>query len=440
MIKTTTVTYLVTVLMVIVCIGSILVWYVTLPRLPDQPILLTGEQGGQYYKLGSEVAGSMQRRLGRRSHLHVESTTGSKDNFDRLTDGSREETDLAIVQGGTVPLEQLATVAPLYPEYVHVIVRAESGINSIAELAGRRIAMGLEGSGERMTAQRLLDYYDIKTEQLADNKRYFKDMLQEDSPIEGAIVTTGIQHPDLIELLGTKQFRLLSIDIAPAIEMADPFLRHVEIPKGLYGQTPPIPQQRVTTLATTAYLVTSEDAPSQLVDAALGAIYEDNLRIQFPNLISRSDAPAWVSTRLHPVSRKYFHPADNLGLTATVLESLAAGKELLLALAAMVYLIWRRWRQAKRLEEQRQFARQKEHLDLLLQQTLVVESELAACTDLEQLNQFMQEVTRIKVNALREFTAEELRGDNTFSIFLQQCDGLIGAIGRKIMNIPRTAD
>lgn len=424
--------------MVIVFVGSVIVWYVTGPRQTPDLVLLTGDEGGEYYMLGQAVEHSIQKRLGSRVKFRVEDTSGSEYNFDRLKNSEKQgdsgEAYLAIMQGGAVPIQQLAAIAPLYPEFVHVIVRADSDINSIADLVGRRIALGLEGSGERLTAQKLLKYYEIQVDQIQLNRHSLTDLLLEDSPLEGAIVTTGIQHPDLNRLLQTGEYRLLSINIAQAIEMEDPFLRRIEIPAGLYAQNPPIPSERVSTLATTAYLVTSESTDSRLVDAALGALYEDSLRIDFPNLIARDDATSWVSTRLHPVARAYFHPADNLGFMATVLEALAAVKELLLALAALVYIVLQRWRKAIQREQQAQFSLQKEHLDFLLQKTLEIETALFECDDATKLKRFLHEVTEVKVNALREFTDEELRGDNTFSIFQQQCDSLINRIQLRMIH------
>jgi TRAP transporter TAXI family solute receptor len=437
MIKTATITYSITLIMVIVVVGSLIVWYFTEPRMPQQPILLTGYKGGQYYKLGQSVQDSIQRRLGNRVQFEVQATAGSQDNFERLTSDAAMvkfgHAHLAIVQGGTVPIEQLTTIAPLYPEFVHVIVRSDSGIDNVAGLVGHHIALGLDGSGDRMMSKKLLDYYDITMDQIKDNKHYFMDLLQENSQLDGAVVTAGFQHPDLIEVLDTQQYRLLPIDFAPAIEMADPFLRRVEIPKGLYAQNPPVPREPVTTLATTAFLVTREDTDSRLIEAALGAIYEDNLRIEFPSLIARSDAPSWISTRLHPEAHDYLHPADNLGFVATVLETVAAVKELLLALAASIFLIWQRWRKAIQREQQQLFFKQKEHLDVLLQKTLEIELSVAKCSDTTKLGQYLQKVTRIKVNVLREFTDEELRDDNTFLIFLRQCDGLINGIQLKVI-------
>lgn len=424
--------------MVVVFVGSILVWYATWPRLSSELILLTGDQGGEYYKLGQAVQPSIQRRLDGEMEVRVEATAGSKDNFDRLiaadASGKKDAAYLAIVQGGSVPLQRLTTVAPLYPEFVHVIVRTDSDIETIYDLAGRKIALGLEGSGERLTARKLLAYYGIDADELQFNDLSFSELLKEDSPLEGAIVTTGIQHPRLIEVLRQRRYRILSIDIGPAIEMADPFLRTIDVPKGLYAQNPPIPRQSVTTLATTAYLVTSGATDPRVVNAALGAVYEDSLPIEFPSLIARDDAPSWVSTRLHPIAHAYFHPADQLGYMATVLESLAAGKELLLALAALCYLISQRWRKAIRREQAQQFAKQKDHLDYLLQKTLQIELELAKCTDANRLKQFLHDVTAIKIKALREFTDEELRGDTTFSIFQRQCDNLISRIQLRMLD------
>ena len=44
------------------------------------------------------------------------------------------------------------------------------------------------------------------------------------------------------------------------------------------------------------------------------------------------------------------------------------------------------------------------------------------------------EVTQIKLRALQELTAEGLRGDRTFSIFLIQCSNLSNNIQLKILN------
>ena len=54
-------------------------------------------------------------------------------------------------------------------------------------------------------------------------------------------------------------------------------------------------------------------------------------------------------------------------------------------------------------------------------------------TDPETLERFLDEITKIKLQALEELTHEDLRGDRTFSIFLMQCANLISKIQLKIV-------
>ena len=47
----------------------------------------------------------------------------------------------------------------------------------------------------------------------------------------------------------------------------------------------------------------------------------------------------------------------------------------------------------------------------------------------------LDEVTRIKLKALRQLTHEDLRGDRVFLIFLTQCASLIGKIQAKMNQV-----
>jgi len=55
------------------------------------------------------------------------------------------------------------------------------------------------------------------------------------------------------------------------------------------------------------------------------------------------------------------------------------------------------------------------------------------CYDHDELHQFLDHVTEIKLQALTKLTHEELRSDQAFSIFLLQCANLINKIQLKIL-------
>lgn len=412
----------------IVLVVCVMVWFVRRDRLPSTIRIATGHKEGLYCLFGNAIKDVLAAKLNRR--VAVDTTEGSVDNLRRLLSG---EADLAVVQGGSVSLDGVAVVTPLFPELVLVIVRKNSGILEIADLAGHNVSLGREGSGIRKSALRLLEHFGINVADVGHNDMRFQHLLDDDSPLDAAIVTAGIGHRDLADMLRTNKLELLPIADAKAIEMLDPFPHATEVPRGLFAEYPPVPANTIPTISTTAYLVARIDAPDSLVNAALTAVHEGSLGQVIPTLIPRREAAAHVPARFHSVAQRYFNPADNIGYMANVMESLAATKELLFAFGAGVYLLWLRWRRLKSREMETAFRRQKEQLDALLVQTLRIEEAQMRTTDTAQLRTLLDNVTRIKLRALHELTEEELRGDRTFSIFLTQCANLINKIQLKII-------
>ena len=107
---------------------------------------------------------------------------------------------------------------------------------------------------------------------------------------------------------------------------------------------------------------------------------------------------------------------------------------LLFAIGAGIYLLWIRWRRLKEKEIQAQLDDQKEHLDEFLMETLRIERDQMRTNDIDQLQAYLDSVTGIKLKALQQLTEEELRGNQSFSIFLGQCSSLISKIQLKIIS------
>ena len=98
----------------------------------------------------------------------VESTGGSVYNTRTIREG---ELDFGVVQSDVQsaaiegvrafesdePYGDLRAVFSVHPEPMHVMVRAESGINSVADMAGKRVNIGNPGSGTRVLAGGLMD-------------------------------------------------------------------------------------------------------------------------------------------------------------------------------------------------------------------------------------------------------------------------------------------
>lgn len=123
--------------------------------------LITAGESGTYYQFGQDL-----RRLAKRGgiELRVHPSRGSVDNIYAVSDGG--DVKLGIVQADVLDLAALSSnpaiariasnlrmVFPLFNEDVHVIGRPD--IRDFDGLAGKRIAIGHEGSGTNVTARLL---------------------------------------------------------------------------------------------------------------------------------------------------------------------------------------------------------------------------------------------------------------------------------------------
>jgi TRAP transporter TAXI family solute receptor len=141
---------------------------------PDDPVadrwhmgqlfIGTGNPTGVFYEVGAAFAGVISRHLTGYDGSAAP-TNGSIDNLRRLATG---DVDLGLVFSdnaadalhGTGAFDKqaqpLRALARLYNNYVHVIVRTDSGINTVSEMRGHRVSTNTHGSGTEVIAGRML--------------------------------------------------------------------------------------------------------------------------------------------------------------------------------------------------------------------------------------------------------------------------------------------
>ena len=105
-----------------------------------------GEPGGFYLEFATLLADSLQRH-GVADSATVLSTGGSLDNVRTLLRG---QATIAVALadaasdevGRTGPPGRIVALGKVYENYVHAVVRRDSGIDSLDDLAGRTVAVG----------------------------------------------------------------------------------------------------------------------------------------------------------------------------------------------------------------------------------------------------------------------------------------------------------
>ena len=112
-------------------------------------------------------------------------------------------------------IDQVAYVAKLFNEEMHILVRSE--VNSIDDLKGRPVNFGAEGSGTEITGRLVFEALGIEVKQvhLSDD-----DALQKlkSGEIAGSIVVTGKPAPVLANLRDASGLKLLPVPYAKELE------------------------------------------------------------------------------------------------------------------------------------------------------------------------------------------------------------------------------
>ena len=169
----------------------------------------------------------------------------------------------------------LRLIANLYPESVHIVVRKGSGIKTVFDLKGKRVALDEPGSGTLVDARLILAAYgvkeaDIKPEYIKPNQAGDK---MKDGALDAFFFVGGAPAGAIAELASAGAgIELMPIDgpQAEGLRKASPFFAVDHIPADTYKGVP-----AVQTLAVGAQWVTSDKADANTVYEITKALFSD---------------------------------------------------------------------------------------------------------------------------------------------------------------------
>lgn len=248
--------------------------------------------------------------------LDIVHTAGAIENLKLLSDPD-SGIDLAFVQGGTGSPEatpDLVSLASVFFEPLWIFVRSERAPRTLTELAGKRVAVGVEGSGTRTLALELLGSSGVfeRATQIADigGNEAVQALLK--GEVDAAFFVTGRPTPMLSPLLGARGIRILNLQYAEAYKFRHQYLTSVTLPAGVIGLDPPVPAQDVALLAPAAALVTRDGMHPALIDLILGAAKEVHGRRQLFSRRGDFPSPAYLDFPLERQAQRYLESGPSL--------------------------------------------------------------------------------------------------------------------------------
>jgi TRAP transporter TAXI family solute receptor len=287
----------------------------------------TGGTAGTYYPVGGMIANVVSNPP--MLLATAVASNGSVANVNALVSGAAEaglvQADVAFwaysgtgIFDGKGKIEDLRSIANLYPESVHVVVK--KGIaKSVADLKGKRVSLDEPGSGTLVNARAILAAYGITEKDIS--AEYLKPAQAGDKLKDGAVdaffFTGGFPAAAISELASTGAgIDILPIDgeAAAKLRKDSPFFAEDLIPAGTYKDI-----GAVKTIAVGAHLVTSAKVPEDVVYAVTKAMWSDKGRATYDaghakgKVMRLETALAGVGgVPLHPGAAKFYKEAGVL--------------------------------------------------------------------------------------------------------------------------------
>ncbi|GKV56817.1 C4-dicarboxylate ABC transporter [Sporosarcina sp. NCCP-2222] len=278
--------------------------------------IATGGSSGPYNIIGTTLANEYSNEFGVNSK--PQSTGASVENLNLIKEGKVEMAFVmsdvlteAVEGTGNFPekVEQVQQIAALYPNYVQIVTTANSGIKSIEDLKGKRVAVGDQNSGVEVNARNLLagfgiTYDDLKVDYLGYAEA--ADGLKSGS-IDAAFLTSGLPNSSVMELAASIDLTLVAVDSAKVEEISkdQPYFVAMDIPADTYGNAEAVPTAAIMNALVVSSEM-SEDDVYKLTKKFFDSLETLGNSHQAANDISLENAQQGMVAPVHPGAKKYY--------------------------------------------------------------------------------------------------------------------------------------
>ncbi len=282
--------------------------------------IATGGTAGTYYPLGGAIMEILNQNI-EGMNASAASTGASVANTNQLNSG---EADIAFIQNdisyyainGTEmftdnKIEGLRAISTIYPETIQLVTLEKLGINSVADLKGKRVAVGDKGSGTEANARQILNAYGITYDDIKVQYLSFAEAANglKDGNVDVGFITAGFPTAAIQDISAQHDVKLISLDEEARDKLIEeyPFYTKVTIPADAY----PKQKEEVDAVAVKAMLVVTDKMDEDTAYNITEAIYThlDRLAVAHPvgKDITKETATEGMSIELHPGAERYFN-------------------------------------------------------------------------------------------------------------------------------------
>ncbi len=212
---------------------------------PVSLIFGTGGTGGTYYPIGGALKGVFEQS-DLVENVQVVSTGASVQNINNINDGLNH---IAIVMSDVAydavngenqfdgePAD-IQALAGLYPNVVQIVATEDSGIQSIADLEGKRVGVGKVGSGVEQSATKVIESAGMSYDDLAQvSHTGYADSVtsMSNGNLDAAFFTSGVPNSSITGLMQSTDITFVPVedDVADKLLEKYPYYETYTVPAG----------------------------------------------------------------------------------------------------------------------------------------------------------------------------------------------------------------
>jgi TRAP transporter TAXI family solute receptor len=281
--------------------------------------IATGGTAGTYYAIGGGMAKLISKYMPGYK-LVVQSTGASIENCHLV---GNKKVDFAIVMSdpaffaytgerefkGKAKYTNIRGVMSGHNSLWQPAVLASSGIKSLGDLKGKKVALSAPGSTSKFGSIGAIEAYGVKPGEYKDVYLTYAEMVQaiKDGTIDCSWVCAGIPTSSMLDLTSSVKAICLPIapDKFPIILKKHPYYGRGTIPANTYtGQTKDVPA-----LSTASILITHKDVPAEAVYLLAKTIMDHSKELgeihKSGSMYDLDDATEGVAVPFHPGAEKY---------------------------------------------------------------------------------------------------------------------------------------
>lgn len=284
--------------------------------------VLTGGTSGVYYPMGVALS-QLYGKAMPDAKVTVQATKASAENLNLLQAGKGE---MAFTLGDALAdawkgneeagfkakLNKLRGVAGIYANYIQIVATEDSGIKTLADLKGKRVAVGAAKSGTELNAREILkgaglSYADLaKVEYLAFGESVD---LMKSRQLDATLLSAGLGVAAIRDLATTHKIFIIPVTAEVIKKIDDVAYQASVIPANTYnGQTAEVP-----TVAIKNFLVTHEGVSDDTVYKMTKSMWENLDALvaahSAAKAIKKDSAVAGMPVPLHAGAEKYYREA-----------------------------------------------------------------------------------------------------------------------------------